>query len=244
MLSGTRRDLLLCGYCSSSQSPVMSVDELLIDFSDLLPGDILLFRSLHQTKAQKEISAATGSRYTHAAIYLGSNEIAEAAPTVRIRTLSDADKKGQVIGVLRSQTVFSQKRAAALRNFAEELIKQGVKYDFRGALTFEHRREVFVETLLQNLQENYGKMTKKDELLQGPYFCSALVVASYILSGVIGESAHLAYPPDVFSPAELHRDPTFGWFLGYVTNAPESIPSDDPLLALARWEDHQDMRWW
>jgi cell wall-associated NlpC family hydrolase len=136
----------------------MPVGQLLIDFPDLLPGDILLFSSLHQSETQKKISAATGSRYAHAAIYLGNNEIAEAAPPVQIRKLSDADKERQVIGVLRSQTVFSQKRAAALRSFAEKLIAQGVKYDFRGALTFEHRREVFVETLLQNLQENYGKI--------------------------------------------------------------------------------------
>jgi cell wall-associated NlpC family hydrolase len=69
---------------------------VLIDFPDLLPGDILLFRSLHQTVVQQEISAASGSRYTHAAIYLGNDKIAEAAPPLQIRRLSDDEKEGAV----------------------------------------------------------------------------------------------------------------------------------------------------
>jgi cell wall-associated NlpC family hydrolase len=85
------------------------LDGLLINFRDLLPGDILLFRANRQKPHQKKISAATNSPYTHAAIYLGDGRIAESKfPRVRIKKL--AHEKGQVIGVLRSQYTFLENR--------------------------------------------------------------------------------------------------------------------------------------
>ena len=90
----------------------------------------------------------------------------------------------------------------------------------------------------------FGKVTSKEEFARQSYFCSALVVACYTISGVIEGSAEAAYPPDVFSPADLYRDPTFGWFLGYLARDADSIPADDPLMAMTLWRDHQDMRWW
>jgi cell wall-associated NlpC family hydrolase len=50
--------------------------ELLIYATNLLPGDILLFRSIDQKRHQRKISAVTGSPYTHAAIYLGNGDLA------------------------------------------------------------------------------------------------------------------------------------------------------------------------
>lgn len=218
---------------------------LVIDFADLLPGDILLFRSTDQKKHQKKISAAIGSPYTHAAIYLGDNEIAEAVLAgARTRQLSDADKEGQVIGVLRSQNGFLKDRAVKLKQFVEGLIQHGPGYDWRGVATFVRRESEFLSTVLDDLRKNYGKVTPDDEFKRRPYFCSAFVVVCYIVTGVIGETAQIAYKPDVFSPASLHEDATFGWVLGYIAHDRQSIPHDDPLLGMTLWKDHQDMRWW
>jgi hypothetical protein len=55
------------------------------------------------------------------------------------------------------------------------------------------------------------------------------------LCGIIDESAHVAFPPDMFSPGGLHQEPTFGWFVGYITDELQRVPSDDPLLNIMRW---------
>ena len=86
----------------------------------------------------------------------------------------------------------------------------------------------------------------REERERRPYFCSSLVVAAYIVCGIIGDTAQLAYQPDAFSPADLHREPTFGWFLGYVTDPSNEISADDPLLNATSWRDASDPqdRWW
>lgn len=38
---------------------------------------------------------------------------------------------------------------------------------------------------------------------------------SYIAVNLIGPSAQIAFPPEVFSPGDLYKEPAFGWFLGY-----------------------------
>jgi cell wall-associated NlpC family hydrolase len=43
---------------------------LVVQISDLLPGDVLLFRPRERDALQQRVSAAIGSPYTHAAIYL------------------------------------------------------------------------------------------------------------------------------------------------------------------------------
>jgi hypothetical protein len=72
---------------------------------------------------------------------------------------------------------------------------------------------------------------------QRPYFCSALAVACYTVTGVIGDTAQLLYKPEAFSPADLHEDPRFGWFLGYITADRNDFLRDDPLLTTTNWRD-------
>jgi hypothetical protein len=70
------------------------------------------------------------------------------------------------------------------------------------------------------------------------------VVACYIVAGVIGDTAQVAYPPNVISPGDLHRDPTFGWVFGYIVPDGENIPADDPLMFETLWKDNLEVRWW
>lgn len=221
------------------------VAELAIRASDLLPGDILLFHSLSKQPQAAAISKATNSPYTHAAIYIGSGQIAESdIPKVRVRKLTDADFTGSRIGVLRSQMVFSKKRAAEVRTFLENLVAKKAHYDFKGITTFTGKQKNFQTHLLSELAANYGKITTEDEFLKQPYFCSALVVACYTIAGVIGDTAQVAYPPDIFSPGDLHRDPTFGWVLGFIVPQDSTVPADDPLLTQTLWKDNHAARWW
>jgi uncharacterized protein YycO len=233
------------GQSANKEQQLQTADELIISPSDLLPGDILLFRSLSQKAPAKQISAATGSPYTHAAIYLGDGEIAESnPPRVRTRKLSDADFKDAQIGVLRSQLGFSDRRAAAIREFVGQLVAQNASYDFKGVLMFRGNSKEFHERLLEQIAANYGKTRTTEEFLKQSYFCSALVVACYIIAGVIGNSAQVAYPPNVISPGDLHRDPTFGWVLGYILPKGATVPANDPLMFSTLWKDNEAARWW
>jgi hypothetical protein len=228
--------------------------DFLIRLSDLLAGDILLFRSIDQNPSQKAISYYTKSPYTHAAIHIGNGEIAESKPMagVQVRELTHP-LRGEIIAVLRSQQVFSERRAAKLRKFVEELLREARDYDFLTALSFAYARlrgsntknERFVDDLIDHLKENYGKVNSAEQFAQRAYVCSALVVACYIIPGIIAENAQSAHLPDMFSPGDLYGDATFGWFLGYITPNAEDIPADDPLMTRATpWKDHPELRWW
>ena len=88
---------------------------LVLGISDLLPGDVLLYRARCQNAVQKRISLVTNSPYTHAAIYIGGDEIAESVAWpclvgVRKTTVKKSIGKSQCVGVLRSQAGFGHDR--------------------------------------------------------------------------------------------------------------------------------------
>ena len=225
--------------------PSLSAHNCALNISELLPGDILLYRSMHQKKLQQKISTATGSPYTHASIYLGDGIIAEATPPkIRKYKLSNGLVNDVCIGVLRSQCGFCGCRSNKLREFIDELVCQDSRYDFCGILHFTKKNKAHFENQIKVIKENYGKLTSDEEFANKNYFCSALVVACYAVVGIIAESAQVAYPPQVLSPADLHRDSTFGWLLGYLIPAGQTVPTDDPLLLLTLWKDNLSARWW
>ncbi|AMN54589.1 hypothetical protein ACP90_21780 [Labrenzia sp. CP4] len=71
----------------------------IITFGELLPGDVLLYRPLMPNEHEKQILQVTDSPYTHAAMYLGANEITD--PIVLLRVL---DGSGWVAGTVRTAT--------------------------------------------------------------------------------------------------------------------------------------------
>ena len=220
---------------------------LMIDFPDLLPGDVLVFRAMDPDPLTRRIARSTGSPYTHAAVYLGGMQVLEAGgESVEIRNLERSEKKDTIIGVFRSQFGFGDDRVERLKEFSAILAGNRLAYDTEGLKAFRKTRAKFDDELYDRLLRDYGKVMTKDELERRPYFCSSLVVAVYIACGIIGATAQLAYQPDAFSPADLHRGTTFGWFLGYVTDPANIIPEDDPLLIATSWRDASDPqdRWW
>lgn len=216
-----------------------------IPVSSLLPGDILLFARDPQYPNQKWISRVSNSPYTHAAIYLGGNLVAESTP-LKVRTVPIGRLlKSEVrIGVLRNQAGFNGDRPDKLRGFILELIKNKTRYDFKGALQYKKNRNNFVNNQLDIIRNHYNQQENAKEFIKRPYFCSGLVVACLAVVGIIGSSAQIIYSPDIFSPADLHNDPTIGWFLGYIHFENHKIPNDDPLRVITNWESNMAAQWW
>ncbi|MCK1338619.1 hypothetical protein IVB38_22045 [Bradyrhizobium sp. 38] len=136
---------------TSNEDPLReeaSLDGLLLEFADLLPGDILLFRAVEPDALAQRVSDEIGSPYTHAAVYLGNGEIIEAGdPKIEKHRLSEDDKEDYIIGVLRSQFKFGDERIQALREFADALVKSDSQYDWRGIFKYKKTRTKFEEEL-------------------------------------------------------------------------------------------------
>lgn len=232
---------------SGGEAPIDSWDQSLkVEASELLPGDVLLYRPRNPNVVQNKISSSTGSPYTHAAIYIGNGQIAESvAPNgVRRQGLGPSMQDSQCVGVLRSQANFGGDRPSKLNDFVANVWLQNRFYNLIAALDFKRSSEDYFDNQLEFIRTNYGKVTTDEEFAQQSFFCSAFVVACYTVVGIIGESAQVAYPPQFFSPAGLYQDPTFGWLLGYLIPEGGSVPADDPLLSATLWRDLQDVRWW
>lgn len=221
--------------------------DLILRPSNLLPGDVLLYRPSTPNAIQRRITSATGSPYTHAAIYIGAGLIAESVvPSgVTKSALRDSLQGTQCIGVLRSQVGFGDDRPERLIRFVDEALQHNRFYDFIALANFSKRSAEYFFNQLEFIRKNYGKVTSHEEYAERSFFCSAFVVACYAAVGVIGETAQVAYEPNNFSPGHLGEDPTFGWLLGYLVAEDGAIPPDDPLLSRTTlWRDVQDARWW
>lgn len=221
-----------------------------INVNDLLAGDVLLYRPQKPNVVQKKISAATNSPYTHAAIYIGDGTIAESVAWpcligVRKQSVQSSLKRSLCVGVLRTQCGFGKDRATKLTAFVEEVVRKRKFYDLIAARKFPSEGKHYFDNQISFIRDNYGKIMPDEKFSKKNFFCSALVVACYSVVGIIGETAQVAYPPELFSPAGLYRDPTFGWLLGHMIPEGGSVPIDDPILVEAtQWSQNQNVRWW
>ncbi|WP_174977332.1 hypothetical protein [Pandoraea communis] len=197
----------------------------------LRPGDILLHYRSKQKLMSRAIVNVTGSPYTHASIYLGEQQIAEASPPkVRRRSLADAIADDSHVAVFRSQLGFDATRVATLNAFMEDLLMRNTWYDFGSLIGFKKRLEVNAAKQLELLAQHLADNAPSYDYVNRSYFCSALVVACYCVVGIIGTSASTIYEPNLFSPGGLADDPTFGHIVGYLADAAYQIPVDDPFL--------------
>jgi hypothetical protein len=230
-----------------AESTNSSNSDLVLQPSDLLPGDLLLYLPRSPNVIQQRISSATGSPYTHSAIYLGSGLIAESGVPFGVTksALTDSMQGNQCIAVLRSQLGFGGERPRKLNEFVAAVLENRKFYNLIAVARFPKRSAEYFANQLEFVRENYGKVTSHEEFAEQSFFCSAFVVACYAVVGIIGETAQAAYQPNNFSPGHLGEDPTFGWLLGYLVPEGGAFPPDDPLLTRATlWRDCQDARWW
>ncbi len=216
--------------------------------ADLLPGDILLYRPKRPDRTGQLITSVTGSPYTHAAIYLGGNLIAEAlTPTGVAKSRLDDSLEGSLcVGVLRTQMGFGADRRTKLLDFVDAVVAQGLPFHRSGLIHFQDNSRAFFDQQLEIIAQNYGKSATPKELAAKAYFCSGFVTACYEAVGIIDDTAQVAYPPEFFSPAHLYEHNTFGWLLGYLLPDADdtSDPSDDPLRFATNWNDLLDIKWW
>jgi hypothetical protein len=216
--------------------------------TDLLPGDILLYRPATPTRAEQRIMAVTNSPYTHAAIFLGKGKIAESLipDGVAVSDVVESLDGSLCVGVVRTQVGFGEVRHKKLHEFVDSVIAQGLPFHRSALIHFQQASSDFFDQQLEVIQENFGKSVSPEELAARAYFCSGFITACYEAVGIIDESAQVAYPPEFFSPAHLYEDSTFGWVLGYLmpNDALGPIPTDDPLLFATSWDDHLDIKWW
>jgi hypothetical protein len=223
---------------------------LIIDASSLLPGDVLLYRPLKPNMIQNKISSATSSPYTHAAIYVGDGQVAESVAWPRLVGVrkSPVDQLivgSRCIGVLRTQAGFGGDRVSKLRSFVETVLEHKKFYNIIAALKFEKKHDNYFSNQLDFIKNNYENVTKEEDFATQNFICSAFIVACFSVVGIIGGSAQVAYPPEFFSPAGLHRDPTFGWFVGYLLPKGGAVPDDDPLSSgMTLWRDQPELQWW
>ena len=205
---------------------------------DLKPGDVLFHKRRRPNFIHRCISRTTKSPYTHVSIYLGGGKLAES--TVRILfpwngsirkiKVSRALKKCACIGVHRLLPGFwtSQRRIDGLNQFIDKLIAKRVRYDFCGVWNLPARRHEFLGNYLEVIKQNFDKKWDKDEYMRKSYFCSALVVACHAEVGIIGHSARSFFCTDVYSPADLICEPTFGLFEGYLVPIGGTKPDCEP----------------
>ena len=228
-------------------APDVCRSDLVAQVSNLLPGDVLLFRPSTPDMIQRKISKVTDSPYTHAAIYVGGGYIADSGfPSgVTKRKLTDAMAGSQCVAVLRSQSVFSAERRKKLNEFVAAVIQTSKFYDLVSGVRFEKRSPAYFDNQLAFIRDNYGKVTPRGEFEKQRFICSAFVVACFTVVGIIGETAQAAYQPEHFAPGHLANDATFGWLFGYLVPDGGAISADDPLLNSAMlWADAPEARWW
>jgi hypothetical protein len=221
---------------SDEEPPIPKNSDLILQRSDLLPGDVLLYRPRSANMIQKK----TGSPYTHAAIYLGGGRIAESVPPFGVTksSLKDSMQGYQCIAVLRSQLGFDGNRSRNLKKFVAAVLGQRKFYNFIAVASFQKRSAEYFANQLEFVRQNYGKVTSHEKFAEQSFFCSAFVVACYAVVGIIDATAQVAYQPNNFSPGHLGGDPTFGWLLGYLVPEGGAITPDDPLLTQATlWRD-------
>jgi hypothetical protein len=229
------------------QTATSLASDLVVDTAHLLPGDVLLYRPKKPNIVAQKISDATGSPYTHAAIYIGEGKVAESnfPGGVRTHAVDESIKGCQCVAVLRSQLGFGGERPQKLNALVSAVMQNNRFYNLIAVAGFERTSKAYFDAQLDIVRSNYGKVTLAEEFAQQSFFCSAFVVACYSVVGIIGPTAQVAYLPNAFSPGSLYQDPTFGWLLGYLVPEGGSVPQNDPVLVHATlWRDCQDVRWW
>jgi hypothetical protein len=179
-----------------------------IQISDLLAGDVLLYRPRSPNPFQLAISAMTNSAYTHAAIYVGDGLIADSTVPwgVTQHDVTGSLKGSLCVGVLRTQLGFGSQRVEELLKFAEAVAGKRRFYNAISALTLPKRIKKLFGDQLDFVRDNYGRATPTEEFAKQRFFCSAFVVACWTVVGIIDPTAQVAYEPINFSPGGLLVD--------------------------------------
>jgi Permuted papain-like amidase enzyme, YaeF/YiiX, C92 family len=169
---------------------------------ELQPGDILL--SADPGIASAGIRLLTTSPVSHAAIYVGSDEVAEALRGgVRLRRMDRVLDEESVIAVFRHPAL-DEERALRISQFAREQV--GRPYDFVGVMMHApfalQRRVCELPGVPTFLREACLSTLATVQLIHGSddrFFCSQFVLESYRAAGLPLTRArpHWVSPEDI-----------------------------------------------
>lgn len=192
---------------------------------ELVPGDVILCCSaMTSGKAEQ----ATDSKYSHAAIHISDGEIAESSSKgVAITSVSNLLDEYDHIAVLRNPYIWGGNRIDKLRSFIKKAIEDKASFNTIGMGKYESRKSQYSISELQRLEQYFQGKLPKIDAKRGAYFCSELVVASFLAIGVIDQSAAVVITPEVFSPGDIGKEATFGGFAGYIKASDEIEISED-----------------
>jgi cell wall-associated NlpC family hydrolase len=169
---------------------------------DLQPGDILL--SADPGLASAGIRLFTTSPVSHASIYVGDGEVAEALRGgVRLRSMERVLREESVIAAFRHPAL-DEARALELRRFAREQV--GKPYDYLGVMLHApfalQRRVCELPGVPSLLREACLSTLATLQLLHGGddrFFCSQFVLESYRAVGlpITRARPHWVSPEDI-----------------------------------------------
>ena len=210
-----------------------------IEVWQLRPGDILLTHS--QDSTGRIVQRATGDTYSHASIYLGNNQVAEAGLDGVQKADLGVPDAGHV-AVFRHQFPFDEDRVSALHAFVDEMIAAGAGYDDSAlsrawVLELRTRQEDYELNWQEKLEAHYAKSESDEPEELRTFVCSAFVATCYFKVGILGKSmsATLANP-DILLPEDLGGDHFFyGHIVGYLTPDGYEVPESDPFYNRSRW---------
>lgn len=162
----------------------------IISVAELQPGDLLL--SSATSPQCWGIRLISFSGVSHAAIYLGDRQVAEAVGSgVKIIPLQQAIEESNNVLVLRVPSL-TQDQSSLLREFAHQ--QQGKKYNFKGIVMFMpfmvSRRVCELPLMHENLRSACltalarVQLADVDDPQANRFFCSEFVIAGYRHAGV------------------------------------------------------------
>lgn len=190
-------------------------------------GDVLL--CVMKGRMAEKVELKTGSKYTHAGICYSEDEVVDMTlDGIQKTKLSEFVADTDHVAVFRNPYIWSEDRNKELQTFLDNAITQGIKYDKRGVYTFTDRKATHQWSVHEKLLKFFEEGLQPDDHRKPKYVCSELIVASLIEIGVIDPSAAVLYKPDTYSTGDLSHDPTFGYFVGYLTpGTNDQVPDDD-----------------
>jgi hypothetical protein len=155
-----------------------------------------------------------------------------------VRPLAALVSEAMHIAVLRHPDAWDDVRIDGLRDYAAALQALGTGYNYREALRYIANNRAHEAGMTDALTQYFGNGEQHPPTDLGPFFCSELVAACFVNSGFIHPSAAVVIAPGVQAPGDLANEPTFGFLVGFVALDPSAtVPEDDPLLTLARYDE-------
>jgi hypothetical protein len=205
----------------------MNPIDRIINLNQLQTGDVLL--CVIGGRLAEKVEHNTGSKYTHAGICYSAAEVVDVTfGGIQKTAAAEFVAGSEYVAVFRNPYIWNQKRVQAFHHFLDNAISASLSYDRTGARTFAERKEDHQLTLIDKLYEHFEKGLQAVDHRKPKYICSELVVAAFIEIGFILPSAAITYQCDTYSPGDLGRDPTFGFFVGYLKpETTKEIPKDD-----------------